>query len=518
MTQSRILIADDEPLYLRTTGELLRKAGYECVCVSDANQAIESLRQAAFDLVLSDLNMPGNLKLELLHQHYLLQPGTPLIVITGVPSLPTAIESIRLGIADYLLKPVKFEDLLTSVRRALGRSHRGDAVGSEASPTLSPHAEHSMRHASVSQGAARQTSLTELTTAPSAVVPSLPGQLGPIPGLLGSSPPMLELYEIVQRVATTDTNILITGESGTGKEVVAKAIHQLSHRRSGMFQVIDCTAIPDTLFESMLFGHKKGAFTGAISDQAGLLSQCHGGTAFFDELGELPLPSQAKLLRAVQEQTFIPVGSHTPVTVNTRFICATNRDLQMEVQAGRFRQDLFYRLGVIHIDLPPLRQRSGDVMELAEYFLRMLLPKNANLLEFSQQAAQALISYHWPGNIRELRNVIERAIALATSPYIDVLQLPNFVRNSSQAAALAITPSAGTAEDGGQTIPAAEFASKTGCASRESVLQEAEYHYLVDLLKRHSGNVSEAARQAGISRQGLHKLLNAHALQAADFR
>ncbi len=178
------------------------------------------------------------------------------------------------------------------------------------------------------------------------------------PEIIGCSPAMLEVFEIIDRVSSTDINVLITGESGTGKEVVAKAIHTHSHRSAGNFQVIDCTAIPESLFESMLFGHKKGAFTGATQDQQGLLKQCDGGTAFFDELGELPLVLQAKLLRAVQEQTFIPVGSHNPVDVNTRFICATNRDLQMEVTAGRFRQDLFYRLSVIQIELPPFASEA----------------------------------------------------------------------------------------------------------------------------------------------------------------
>ena len=328
----RILIADDEPLYLRTTGQLLRKAGYECVCVPDADAALDKLRSEPFDLVLSDLNMPGNLKLELLQQGRSQWPDIPLIVITGVPSLPTAIESVRLGIADYLLKPVKYEDLLASVGRVL------------AQPTTT-------------------------LPAPSAVQPDIDSLSAKFPQIVGRSEPMLEVLEIVDRVAQTDTNVLITGESGTGKEVIAEAIHQHGRRRDHNFQIIDCTAIPETLFESVLFGHAKGSFTGAVKDQEGLLSRSHRGTAFFDEIGELPLPSQAKLLRAVQEQAFTPVGKSELRRVDTRYICATNRDLQEEVNAGRFRQDLFYRLGVIHMELPPLRERGDDVMLLAHRFL-----------------------------------------------------------------------------------------------------------------------------------------------------
>lgn len=483
----RILVADDEPLYLRTTGDLLRKSGYECVCVPDAGQAMQRLREEDFDLVLSDLNMPGNLKLELLHDHSRLRKHVPIIVITGVPSLPTAIESIRLGIADYLLKPIKFEDLLRSVQNAI---------------------EHSAK-----------------TQAAAAIPIREPSELqGLFPSILGASAPMLELFEIIDRVAGTDTNILITGESGTGKEVVAKTIHQHSHRKDQAYQVIDCTAVPESLFESMLFGHKKGSFTGAVSDEPGLLMQCDGGTAFFDELGELPLSMQAKLLRAAQEQTFIPVGSHTPVSVNARFICATNRDLQMEVNAGRFRQDLYYRLGVIHIDLPPLRSRGEDVLLLADHFLRQLTKSGAKVQGFAEETLECFRRYRWPGNIRELRNVIERTVALCRGQLVEPRDLPEALRSChnnwglrENGQTLVIQADAGpsNANDGsmGNSSPAVSIS-----ASREEAIKAAEHQYLMGLMRSHSGNVSEAARQAGLSRQGLHKLLKQHEIQAADFR
>jgi two-component system response regulator HydG len=458
---SRILIADDEPLYLRTTGDLLRKAGYECVCVPDAHAALEALSQDSFDLVLSDLNMPGNLKLELLHQEREKWPQIPLIVITGVPSLPTAIESIRLGIADYLLKPVKYDDLLSSVRRAL--AHRTDSQ---------PGVERSVdeRRALAAK----------------------------FPDIIGNSPEMLELFDIIDRVAGTDTNLLITGESGTGKEVVARTIHKNSARAKHNFQVIDCTAVPETLFESILFGHVKGSFTGAVKDQEGLLSQCNHGTAFFDEIGELPAMLQAKLLRVIQEQTFTPVGKNTPVQVDTRFICATNRDLEMEVNAGRFRRDLFYRLGVIHIELPPLRQRDDDVILLAQHFLKVLRRPNSQVQGFSDEVASCFRKYRWPGNIRELRNVLERALALARTDLVEVSDLPP----SLQPTALAEQKADGN----------------TTTASRYEALDDAEHEYLTSLLRKHQGNVSQAAQQAGMSRQGMHKLLKKHGIAAAQFR
>jgi two-component system response regulator AtoC len=458
---ARILIADDEPLYLRTTGELLRKAGYWCECVGDANAALSALSRESFDLILSDLNMPGNLNLELLRQGRQDWAHIPLIVVTGVPSLPTAIESIRLGITDYLLKPVKYQDLLTSVRRAL-------AQRSQVFPA--PERDDTQRG-----DLARQ-----------------------FPEIIGDSQPMLELFDIMDRVAGTNVNVLITGESGTGKEIVARSIHRHSPRAKHPFHIIDCTAIPESLFESVLFGHAKGSFTGAVKDQAGLLRQCDQGTAFFDEIGELPATLQAKLLRVVQEQTFTPVGESAPVQFDTRFICATNRDLRLEVNSGRFRRDLFYRLGVIHIELPPLYQREDDVILLAQHFLSELRSEFSTALDFSSDVISCFRKYRWPGNIRELRNVVERALTLARSELIEVDDLPPSLHPSS--------------------VAEREMLTSGAEASRIEALSDAECVYLTSLLQKYRGNVSQAARQAGMSRQGMHKLLKKHRITAADFR
>ena len=461
LSAAKILIADDEPLFLRTTAALLKKAGYQCTTVSSGHAALETLAREPFDLVLSDLNMPGNLRLELLQEGREKWPEVPLIVITGAPSLPSAIESVRLGITDYLLKPVKYEDLLSAVRRALAQQKRRE-----------------------------QFTPKERDTLPTSRI---------FPEIIGESAAMQDLYEIIERVADTDTSVLITGESGTGKEVVARAIHNRSRRADGPLQVVDCTAIPETLFESVLFGHTKGSFTGAFKDQAGLLAQADDGTAFFDEIGELPLPLQAKLLRVIQEQTFTPVGKTSPVKVDMRFLCATNRDLELEVNAGRFRRDLFYRLAVIHMELPPLRERGDDVILLARHFLNQLQPQHRRVSDFSEESLALLRGYRWPGNIRELRNAVERGLTMARGDWILPSDLPLAVQRA--------------ATDTPKSQP-----SRRGSATRAETVEDAEREYLVSLLREHAGNVAQSARQAGISRQCLHKLLTKHGVDAGDFR
>jgi two-component system response regulator HydG len=457
--KGRILIADDEPLYLRTTSTLLRKEGYDCVSAADGDAAIQALTSERFDLVLSDLNMPGNQNLELLQEHRHRWPDTPLIVVTGAPSLPTAIESLRLGIADYLLKPVRFQDLRKSIERVLSQARPGTSGGQSPARSSEPQR---------------------------------------FPEIIGESPAMREVLEILGKVSRADANVLITGESGTGKEVVARAIHEHGPRRQQTFQVVDCTAIPESLFESVLFGHAKGSFTGAVKDQDGLLSQADHGTVFFDEIGELPLPLQSKLLRLIQEQTFTPVGKSKPVRLDARFICATNRDLELEVNAGRFRRDLYYRLAVIHVELPPLRARDGDVVLLARHFLKRLQSEEMRLRDFSAAALELLTGYAWPGNIRELRNAVERGIALAGSDVIEAADLPR-----SLSAPRAESPVA---------VPAV-----TGDPRGQS-LEQAEVEYLKSVLTTNRGNVTRAAQQAGMTRQGLHKRLKKAGLDARDFR
>ncbi|QDV26674.1 sigma-54-dependent transcriptional regulator [Aureliella helgolandensis] len=473
----RILVADDEPLYLRTTGALLRKEGFECVCVANGELALSELNAQPFDLILSDLNMPGNFQLELLKQGRESWPRVPLIVITGVPSLPTAIESLRLGIADYLLKPVKYGDLLASIRRVLATSAHG----------RSDLADQAEMHPDDQEDASGPNVFHDV---------------------IGESPCMLEIFDVVSRVARTNASVLITGESGTGKEVLARSLHAASRRASHRLQIIDCTAIPETLFESVLFGHRKGSFTGAVNDQNGLLGMSDQGTVFFDEIGELPTELQAKLLRVIQEQTYTPVGMQVPIQIDTRFVCATNRDLEMEVNARRFRRDLFYRLAVVHIELPPLRERQGDVRLLADHFLKLLRPAGSKITGFTEAVLESFERYSWPGNIRELRNVVERGLVLTRGEQIDVADLPHSFQKSVSIEH-AIAGDSGRGELG-QVEPEQ--------ATLHAVMEGAEMRYLRMLLEEQQGNVSQAAVQAGMSRQGLHKLLKKHGINAAEFR
>lgn len=449
--RARLLVADDEPLFLQTTIALLSREGFECVAAANGAEALAALATQRIDLVISDLNMPGNLQLELLRSSRATQPQVPLIVVTGAASLPTAIEGVRLGIADYLLKPVRYDDLLASVRRALQNRPGRLAAADVEAPVEEPDDV----------------------------------------GVIGESPAFRSTLELVDRIAAADANVLITGESGVGKEVIARMIHRKSRRRNAPCQVIDCTAIPESLFESILFGHAKGAFTGAIKDQAGLLCQADDGVAFFDEIGELNAASQAKLLRAIQEQTVTPVGMMEIVKFDARFICATNRNLELEVKAGRFRQDLYYRLAVIHIELPPLRQRGDDVLLLAQCFLQKFSGEQE--LKFADDALDALQRHTWPGNVRELRNAVERGAALATDGVVRLHDLPTALH--------------ATASD-----------DEESATSRGAIVGRADRDYLVSLLEETHGNVARAARIAGLSRQGMHKLLKRHELTPAAFR
>ena len=308
---------------------------------------------------------------------------------------------------------------------------------------------------------------------------------------------MREVHELVERVAESDAHVLITGESGAGKEVVARAIHARSRRADRGFYAIDCTTIPESLAESTLFGHAKGAFTGAVQDQTGLLERCHRGTAFLDEIGDMPPASQAKLLRVVQEGSFTPLGRTELVAIDARFIAATHRDLQAAIAAGQFRRDLFYRIAVVEIKVPPLRARGDDVALLARKFLERQAALNPRARELAPEALTALRRYDWPGNVRELQNCLEHALSLARGERIELSDLPASIRESGQPP-LAPAPLRRT--------------------SRLAAISDAERSYVCGLLARHRGNVSRSAREAGMTRQGFHKLLNKLGISPNDFR
>ncbi|MEY3173992.1 MAG: Transcriptional regulatory protein ZraR [Planctomycetota bacterium] len=451
-----ILLVDDEALYRTSTAALLRNSGYQVTTAASAEDAMRLMREQPAGLAMVDLNLPGNEKLELLRFLREQFPDVPVMVVTGHPSLPTAIASLRLRITDYLLKPVKYEELLEAVRRVLPAPEKSSDVPASGRPL-------------------------ELTS---------------------RSPAMRQVLDVARRVAQTDVNILITGETGTGKEVAAREIHRLSQRGGHSFQPIDCAAIPEGLLESTLFGHARGAFTGAVGRRDGLLMQCHGGTAFLDEVGELPLMLQAKFLRTIQNESFTPVGENREIRIDTRFISATSRDLELEIAAGRFRRDLYYRLAVIHLKLPPLRERLEDLESITEDLFRQLRTPQQSAEDFSPEAWALLRRHSWPGNVRELRNVVERGLSLARGRWIEAIDLP------------AEIVTGGSVRD--ERPGAAAFPAVAGVLPMDRTAAEREY--LVNLLRMSGGNVTQAAEQAGLSRQGLHRILQRHGLTAREFR
>lgn len=451
-----ILLVDDEPLFGLTTATLLKQNEFDVTLCENGQAGLEKLASQAFHLVIADLNMPGNMNLEFLTETRGKYPNTPLIVLTGRPSLPSAIESVRLGIHDYLIKPIELQDLLHSIERALP------------------------------------------------AVTAAPSEHKAFDNILGKSIAIQALKELALRVACSNANVLITGESGTGKEILARAIHASSPRANAPLVTIDCSAIPENLLESMLFGHVKGAFTGATHDRAGLLVTADKGTVFLDEIGELPVALQAKLLRVIQFGTFLPVGGNEERKVNVRVLSATNRQLSEETLQGRFRQDLYYRLAVLELNVPPLRQRVTDVPIIANSILQRIAERDSLLAKkLSDAALASLQAYHWPGNVRELNNVMERCACLTPSSTIDASDLPQEI----------IHPSPLTANSN-----SIDSNDRSPQVSREKRMEAVDREYLDDLLRRHRGNVSRAAHEARLTRQGLHKALIRLGLNAQDYR
>ncbi len=460
----RLLIVDDEPLFLQTTCQLLQKEGALCKTAVDATTALHQLEGNEFDLILTDLNMPGNLRWELLQAGRQRWAHVPMIVITGVPSLPSAIESLRLGVTDYLLKPVAFPELLASIKRTLASSAASARAGQQPA-TLSG---------------------------------------GQSDVIIGSSQSMSEVIGMIDRIAEANAHVLISGETGTGKELFARVIHQRSSHGTGSFQIVDCNTVVEDQLALDLFGSVDGQ-----NRKPGLLEKADGGSIFLDEVAELPLSLQPKLLRVVQNQEFTPVGSASPVRINVRFISSTQRRLEEEAVAGRFRNDLYYRLGVLSITLPPLRDRGDDVVLLAEHFLK---EHGHDQLTITDAAKKALLAYQWPGNVRELRNVIVRAATFSSGQSIDFDDLPAEITRNPVAAVA--TTTAVPDLSGSESFGLSEGVD----ASLQEKRFELERVYLLKLLEDSRGNVTHAAQKANMSRQGFHKLLKRHQISAADYR
>ena len=382
----RILVVDDEPAQRELVGGFLGKHGFQVTEAADGRRALARFREELFDLVLTDQRMPDLSGLEVLAGVRAITPGAAVIIMTAYGTIETAVSAIKAGAADYLVKPVNLDELL--------------------------HRIHQVRE--------RQRLLTENRELREA----LAGRHR-LEGIIGESGQMQEVFSLVRRVAPSDATVLIRGESGTGKELIAKAIHFASSRATGPLVKVNCAALPESLLESELFGHEKGAFTGAVAARKGRFELADGGTIFLDEVGDLPPGVQVKLLRVLQEREFERVGSSRPVAVNVRLLAATHRDLEALVRDGRFRDDLYYRINVVTISLPPLRERREDLPLLIDQFLKASADKNSRIVQgLTREAREALLRYDYPGNVRELENLIERAVVLSRGDVIGIGDLP----------------------------------------------------------------------------------------------
>jgi DNA-binding NtrC family response regulator len=442
-----ILIVDDDDDTAVLLRDSLRKRGFDVDSVNSAQQCLEHLRTDPADVVVTDVQMTGMSGIDLCQELRQRYPDLLPLVLTGQGGLDTAIAAIRAGAYDFITKPVKVDALAIAVGRAL-------------------------EHLSLKREVKRLRSAAD-------------GNLQ-IDGIAGGSPAIRETIEMIRRVADSDATVLVTGESGTGKELVARALHNLSPRRDQPFVAVNCAAMPAPLLESELFGHVRGAFTDAKRSRAGLFVQAGAGTIFLDEIGEMPIEMQVKLLRVLQERKVRPVGGDEEVPFEARVVTATNRDLETEVDEKRFREDLFYRINVVAIPVPPLRARAGDILLLAQYFLKRIAARtNKPVQGISGPAARLLMDYDWPGNVRELENCMERAVALCRLDEITVDDLPSKVQEH-QSSKIVITT-----ESPGELI----------------TLDEMERRYVRQVLNAVGGNKTHAARILGIDRRSLYRRL-----------
>jgi len=444
--KDRVLFVDDDPDQCELIVSTLTRQGFVARSASSASEALNLLQTEVFDVVLTDIGLEETSGLDLCERILGIKPDTVVIVLTGQGTMETAIEAMRVGAFDFLTKPVDAKLLGLSVGRALRHRRLTDEV-------------------------------KQLRESSGRVAPNT---------LIGESPAMKRIYDLLRRVAASDASALIHGETGTGKELMARALHSPSPRKAGPFVAINCAAVPPTLLESELFGHARGAFTDAKTARHGLFVDATGGTLFLDEIGEMPMEVQPKLLRALQERKVRPVGDNTETPFDARLVVATNRDLESAVFEKRFREDLFYRINVVKIELPPLRERGSDVLALATHFLDRFAKQGGKpVLSLSVQVAERLTSYAWPGNVRELENCMERAVALSRFDQIVVEDLPENIR----------------AYRSDRFVVAADDPVDV------VTMDELERRYLLRVLKLVGGNKSRAAQMLGLDRRTLYRKL-----------
>jgi two-component system response regulator HydG len=451
--RSTILVVDDDDAHRTMLYTLISGWGYDVTEADDGATAIDNVKEQSYDLVLMDVRMVKVSGLEALEQIKSFNPAIPVIIMTAYSSVDTAVDALKQGAHDYLTKPLDFDKLKITIARAMEHTRLKE--------------ENRLLKESLGKHFDRQN-------------------------IIGQSPAMVNLLETVAQVAPSEATVLISGDSGTGKELIAGAVHYNSSRKDGPFVKINCAAITETLLESELFGHEKGAFTGADRRKEGRFNQAHRGSLFLDEVSEMSLTMQVKLLRVLQEREFTRVGGEKTIQVDVRVIAATNKDLSDLIGKGKFREDLYYRLNVVGLEIPSLRQRREDVPLLAQHFLQIFATRNHKEIKgFTPQAMDHLIRYGWPGNVRELMNAVERGVVLSLSDYLSEKDFP-IITNSEQIndREMADIPPA----NGEGTIP----------------LEEVEKNTILKTMEATGGNKSEAARRLGITRKTLHKKLKAY--------
>jgi two-component system response regulator PilR (NtrC family)/two-component system response regulator HydG len=451
--RASILVVEDDEAMRELLREALEDDGYAVEAVGGGRAGIERVRAGGVDLVISDVKMPDLDGLDMLREIKAVTPSPHVITITAFGSIDTAIRAVKLGAFDYITKPFEIDQLILSVEKALGER----ALRSEVA-RLRAEVQRSYRSGD----------------------------------MVGKSPAMRELFELIRRLGTSSATVLLTGESGTGKELVAKSLHTSSPRKGRPFVPLNCATIPDTLLDSELFGHKRGAFTDARADRAGLFVEANGGTLFLDEIAELSPALQAKLLRVLQEGEIRPLGASRAERVDVRVIAATNKDLEARLKTGAFREDLYYRLNVVHIHLPPLRERAEDLLALSEHFLAASAARaGKDVRALHESAKKALLSHSWPGNVRELENTIERAVALCEGVLIHVEDLPAALR---------------------ERRPGDADTLQTALA-RGLTLAELEREYIQRVLTAEGGNKTRAAQRLGLDRKTLYRKLEEYAAE-----
>jgi len=459
--KARILIVEDETDMLRGLAKMLSYAGYSVDCASTGTDAIVNLEKKIYDVVITDLKLPGPDGLAILRKMKETSPESVGIVITGYGTVEAAVEAMKLGAYDFISKPFDMHKIKVIVRNALEQSNL------------------------ISENRYLKERIQDEWQ---------------VENIVGKSPEMIEVFDAVRKVAPTDTTVLILGESGTGKELIARYIHHLSSRKDRLFTAINCSVLRDMFLESELFGHVKGAYTGAVSSKRGLLEIAHRGSFFLDEVAEVCVPVQAKLLRVLEDKTFMRLGGTDTISVDIRLIVATNKDLDACVKNGDFRDDLFYRLNTFTITLPPLRERTDDVPLLAYHFLKKHCKElGKRIHEIGDDAMDALISYNWPGNVRELDKIIERGVILENSEIMTLENLPEKLASNS-------SPEAGSTEKICYT------------KAKKRLLEEFDRNYAVNLLIKHNGNVTHASEEAGMDRANFQRLMRKTGVKSEQFQ